>query len=87
MFGKTSEDPLLLEDFSQMFAIQIWRCHANFIDVDYFWMQLFFAYSWKLLTYSGAFLLTIDNFSFSTYNFCFFLLTVGAFLLTVEECV
>ena len=33
-----------------------------------------FAYSWKLPAYSGAFLLTVDNFSF--------LLTVGAFLLT-----
>ena len=37
----------------------------------------FFAYSWKLPAYSGAFLLTVDNFSF------FFLPTVGAFLLTV----
>ena len=35
----------------------------------------FFAYSWKLPAYSGAFLLTVDNFSF--------LLTVGAFFLTV----
>ena len=35
----------------------------------------FLAYSWKLPAYSGAFLLTNDNFSF--------LLTVGAFLLTI----
>ena len=35
----------------------------------------FFAYSCKLPAYSGAFLLTVDKFSF--------LLTVGAFLLTV----
>ena len=35
----------------------------------------FSAYSWKLPAYSGAFLLTVDNFSF--------LLTVLAFLLTV----
>ena len=35
----------------------------------------FFAYSRKLPAYSGAFLLTVDNFSF--------LLMVGAFLLTV----
>ena len=34
----------------------------------------FFAYSWKLPAYSGAFLLTVDNLSF--------LLTIGAFLLT-----
>ena len=32
----------------------------------------FFAYSWKLPAYSGAFLLTIDNFSFSAYSFSFF---------------
>ena len=34
----------------------------------------FFAYNWKLPAYSGAFLLTVDNFSF--------FLTIGAFLLT-----
>ena len=32
----------------------------------------FFAYSWKLPAYSGAFLLTIDNFSFFTHNWSFF---------------
>ena len=32
----------------------------------------FFACSWKLPAYSGAFLLTIDNFSFFTYNWSFF---------------
>ena len=32
----------------------------------------FFAYSWKLPAYSGAFLLTVDNFSFFTYNWSFF---------------
>ena len=53
----------------------------------------FFAYSWKLPAYSGAFLLTVGNCSFSTYNWSFlayslaFLLTVGAFLLTVGKCV
>ena len=31
----------------------------------------FFAYSWKLPAYSGAFLLTIDNFSFFAHNFSF----------------
>ena len=45
-------------------------------------MQLF-AYSWKLPAYSGAFLLTVDNFSFSAYSWSFFLLTVLASLLTV----
>ena len=52
----------------------------------------FFAYSWKLPAYSGAFLLTVDNFSFFTYNWSFFastvlasLLTIGAFLLTVGK--
>ena len=31
----------------------------------------FFAYSWKLPAYSGASLLTIDTFSFLTYNWIF----------------
>ena len=53
----------------------------------------FFAYSWKLPAHSGAFLLTIDNFSFVTYNWSSFaynfsfLLTAGAFLLTMGKCV
>ena len=42
--------------------------------------------SWKLPAYSGAFLLTDDNFSFVAYNFSF-LLTILAFLLTMEKCV
>ena len=37
----------------------------------FFWMRLF-AYSWKLPAYSGAFLLTVDNFSFSSYSWSFF---------------
>ena len=32
----------------------------------------FFAYSWKLPAYSGALLLTVDNFSFFTYSWSFF---------------
>ena len=32
---------------------------------------LIFAYSWKLPAYSGAFLLTVDNFSFFTYSWSF----------------
>ena len=32
----------------------------------------FFAYSWKLPAYSGAFLLTVDNFGFCTYSWSFF---------------
>ena len=32
----------------------------------------FFAYSWRLPAYTGAFLLTIDNFSFFTYSWSFF---------------
>ena len=35
----------------------------------------FFAYSWKLPAYSGAFLVTVDNSAL--------LLTIGAFLLTI----
>ena len=53
----------------------------------------FFAYSWKLPAYSGAFLLTVANFSFLITVGAFLLtilaslLTVGAFLLTVGKCV
>ena len=32
----------------------------------------FFAYSWKLPAYNGVFLLTVDNFSFFSYNWSFF---------------
>ena len=51
----------------------------------------FFAYRWKLPAYSGAFLLTVDNFSFFAYSWSFLLtvlaslLTVGALLLTVGK--
>ena len=51
----------------------------------------FLAYNWKLPAYSGAFLLTVDNFRFFTYNWSFFasalasLLTVGAFCLQWES--
>ena len=54
----------------------------------------FSAYSWKLPAYSGAFLLTVDNFSFFLLTVRAFpltvlasLLTVGAFLLTMGKCV
>ena len=52
----------------------------------------FFTYSWKLPAYSGAFLLTVDNFSFLLTIGAFlltilaFLLAVGAFLLTMGKC-
>ena len=36
--------------------------HANFPPLQY--GCSFFAYNWKLPAYSGAFLLTVDNFSF-----------------------
>ena len=32
----------------------------------------FFAYSWKIPAYSGAFLLTVDNFSSFTHSWSFF---------------
>ena len=54
---------------------------------------VFFSYSWKLPAYSGAFLLTVDNFSFLLTVGALLLtalaslLTVGAFLLTVGKCV
>ena len=37
----------------------------------------FFAYNWKLPAYSGAFLLTVDNFSFFTYSWAFLLTVSG----------
>ena len=43
----------------------------------------FFAYSWKLPAYNGAFLLTVDDFSFFTYIWSSLELTILAFLLTV----
>ena len=52
---------------------------------EFFWMQLFFAYSWKLPAYNGASSLTIDNFSFSTYNWSS-LLAILAFSLTILAC-
>ena len=39
----------------------------------------FCAYSWKLPAYSGAFLLTIDNFSFFTHSWSFFIYNFGFF--------
>ena len=39
---------------------------------QFVWGCSFFACDWKLLAYSGAFLLTVDNFSFFTYNLSFF---------------
>ena len=53
----------------------------------------FVAYSWKLPAYSGAFLLTVDKFSFLLTVGVFlltalaFLFTVGAFLFTVARCI
>ena len=52
-------DPnLLLSRFQSGFALLLIGCR-------------FFAYNWKLPAYSGAFQLTIDNFSFVTYNWSF----------------
>ena len=63
---------------------------AVFIKMAPFWqgtktrLQLFCLHcnSWKLPAYSGACLLTVDNFSFFAHNWSFFLLTPSAFLLT-----
>ena len=53
----------------------------------------FFAYSWKLPAYSGAFYLQLTVLAFFTYSWSSFLLTVlassltiRAFLLTVGKC-
>ena len=45
----------------------------------------FFAYSWKLPAYSGAFLLTVDNFSFFTYSFSVFAYRLELFCLRWES--
>ena len=45
----------------------------------------FLAYSWKLSAYSGAFLLTVDNFSFFTYNLSFFAYSCSFFCLQWES--
>ena len=53
----------------------------------------FFAYSWKLPAYSGAFYLQLTILAFLLTAGAFsltilaFLLTIGAFLLTVGKCV
>ena len=36
------------------------------------WDAAFFAYNWKLPAHSGAFLLTVDNFSFFACSWSFF---------------
>ena len=44
----------------------------NSLNRDMFKDAVFFAYSWKLPAYSGAFLLTVDKFYlFFTYNWSF----------------
>ena len=55
------------------------ECRDNFLSVPFpgfppspFLGCGFFACSWKLPAYSRAFLLSIDNFSFFTYNWSFF---------------
>ena len=46
----------------------------------------FFAYSWKLPAYSGAFLLTVDNFSFFTYSLSFFAYSFSFFTYSWSFC-
>ena len=53
----------------------------------------FFAYSWKLPAYSGAFVLTVGNLSFRTHSWSLFTYSFSfstynwSFLLTVGKCV
>ena len=56
-----------------------WRRQSCFINGC-----SFFAYSWKLPTYNGAFLLTIDNFSFFTYNWSCFAYAFSFFVYSVK---
>ena len=44
----------------------------------------FFAYSWQLPTYSGAFLLTVDNFSFFTHSWSLFTCSFRLLYLQLE---
>ena len=55
----------------QMLCLPGFGTHANIQNLPHFGCS-FFAYSWKLPAYSGAFLLAVDNFSFSTYSWTFF---------------
>ena len=58
-------------------------CDNSWIGISIVFGCSFFAYSWKLPAHSGAFLLTVGNFS-SLLTVGAFLLTILAFLLTVE---
>ena len=49
-------------------CVQRGLCRDDVMKVD----VVFFAHSWKLPAYSGAFLLTVDNLSFFTYSWSFF---------------
>ena len=57
---------------------EVWAFKEPPCRSDFFFGYGVFAYSWKLPAYSGAFLLTVDNFGF--------LLTILVFLLTMGKC-
>ena len=57
-------------------AVPLCTEHLKTLNPLKIWLKKgcgFFAYSWKLPAYSGALLLTVDNFSFIAYNFAFYL--------------
>ena len=59
-----------------MSCVTAWACFGgNYFSCVTLCMHLgcgFFAYSWKLPAYSGAFYLQLKNFSFSTYSWSIF---------------
>ena len=59
-------------DFKPLLVLARRRAVPVRISTGYPFGCGFFAYSWKLPAYSGAFLLTVDNFSLFTYSWTFF---------------
>ena len=53
------------------FGITLHSLYRKYFSAAIIWGCGFFAYSWKLPAYSGAFLLTVGNFSFFAYSFSF----------------
>ena len=59
-----------------IFTLECWGFAKGWFPLD----AAFFAYSWKLPAYNGAFLLTDNNFSKFAYNWSFFVYNFGLFV-------
>ena len=66
-------------DLRNLLTCLVYREKGVQDNLSFLWMDKrglegcgFFAYSWKLPAHSGAFLFTLDNFSFFTYSWSFF---------------